>query len=212
MSGYAIYRELDTRTSVRREHPESAMIHRTREDRLNNHDTVFRTVALAAVIAFCQTCFAQKSPDQTTPEGITSRVEIIVRRAAVPEVLSSSAAGKITSGQIFFRPEDMAEIQRYGLRAIPALSTYILNPKSRVERVAIRLLGAIGGAEIIPPLLRVLEGSNSAGGRHEALLNLKQAPCSKAVASAISRVAENDPDPIVRDQAREEISWCSNRD
>jgi hypothetical protein len=106
----------------------------------------------------------------------------------------------------------MAEIQRYGLRAIPALNTYILNPNSRIERVVIRLLGAIGGAEIIPPLLRVLEGSSSAGGRYEALLNLKQAPCSKAVASAISRVAENDPDPSVRDQAREEISWCSNRD
>jgi hypothetical protein len=184
------------------------MIHRTTEDKLNYADTVFRTIALAAVLALCEVCIAQNSPDQATPKGIASRVEIIVRRAAVPMVLSSSAAGKITSGQIFFRPEDVAEIQRYGLRAIPALSTYILNPNSRIERVAIRLLGAIGGAEIIPPLLRVLEGSSSAGGRDEALLNLKQAPCSKAVASAILRVAGNDPDPNVRDQAPEEISWC----
>jgi hypothetical protein len=106
----------------------------------------------------------------------------------------------------------MAEVQRYGLRAIPALSTYILNPNSRIERVAIRLLGAIGGGEIIPHLLKVLEESTSVGGRYEALLNLKQAPCSKAVANAILRVAENDPDPNVRDQAREQIRWCSNRD
>jgi hypothetical protein len=175
-------------------------------------DTVSRTIALAAMLALCQASFAQKPPDQTTPEGIASRVEIIVHRAAVPTVLSRSAAGSITSGQIFFRPEDMAEIQRYGLRAIPALSTYILNPNSRIERVAIRLLGAIGGAEIVPPLLRVLEGSSSSEGRYEALLNLERAPCSKAVASAILRVAENDPDPNVRDQAREEIGWCSNRD
>jgi hypothetical protein len=188
------------------------MIHRACEDKLNCADTVFKTIALAAVLAFCQACIAQKSPDQTTPEGVASRVEIIVRRAAVPVVLSSSSAGKITSGQIFFSPEDMAEVQRYGLRAIPALSTYILNPNSRIERVAIRLLGAIGGGEIIPPLLKVLEESTSVGGRYEALLNLKQAPCSKAVASAILRVAENDPDPNVRDQAREEIRWCSNRD
>ena len=188
------------------------MIHRTREDKLNYADTLFRTIALAAVLGLCQVCIAQKSLDQATPEGIASRVEIIVHRAAVPMVLSSSAAGKITSGQIFFRPEDMAEIQRYGLLAIPELSTYILNPNSRIERVAKRLLGAIGGAEIIPPLLRVLEGSSSAGGRYEALLNLKQAPCSKTVASAILRVAENDRDLNVRDQAREEISWCGNRD
>jgi hypothetical protein len=45
--------------------------------------------------------------------------------------------------------------------------------------------------------------------RDEALLNLKQAPCSKAVARAILRISQNDPDANVRDQAREEISWCS---
>lgn len=188
------------------------MIHRTTGDKLNYAETVIRTIALVAVLALCEECIAQKSPDQATPEGIASRVEIIVRRAAVPMVLSSSSAGKITSGQIFFRPEDIAEMQRYGRRAIPALSTYILNPNSRIERVAIRLLGAIGGVEIIPPLLRVLEGSSSAGGRDEALLNLKQAPCSKAVASALLRVADEDPDRNVREQAREEMSWCSNRD
>lgn len=188
------------------------MIHRIPEDNLNYADTVFKAIVLAAVLGLCQVCIAQKSQDQATTEEIGSRVEIIVHRAAVPEVLSSSAAGKITSGQIFFRPQDVAEIQRYGLRAIPALSAYILNPNSRIERVAIRLLGAIGGGEIVPPLLRVLEGSSSPGGRYEALLNLKQAPCSKAVASAILRVAENDPDPNVRDQGRAEISWCGNHD
>jgi hypothetical protein len=183
----------------------------TTEDTLSYVGMVFRTVALTAVVSLCGVCFAQQSPNQATPEVIASRIESIVHRAAEPLYLSSpSSAIQITSAQIYFSPNDVAEIQRYGPSAVPVLNRFVLNRNARIERVAIRLLGAIGGSEIIQPLLEVLDRSTSSAGRHEALLNLKQAPCSKAVAHAILRVSQNDPDPSVRDQAREEISWCGN--
>jgi HEAT repeats len=182
----------------------------TTEDALSYAGVVLRTVALTAVVSLCGVCFAQNSPNQVPPQEIASRIDAIVHRAAEPVVLSSpSSPVKITSAQIFFDLDDVAEIQRYGPRAIPTLSKFILDRNPRIERVAIRLLGVIGGPEIIDPLVEVLDKSTSSGGRNEALLNLKQAPCSKAVARAILRVSQNDSDAYVRDQAREEVSWCS---
>jgi HEAT repeat protein len=100
-------------------------------------------------------------------------------------------------------------MQKYGPRAVPVLTKFLLNRNPRIERVAIRLLGAIGGSETIDPLLEVLDKSTSPAGWYEALLNLKRAPCSKAVARAIVRVAKGDPDASVREQAQGELSWCS---
>jgi hypothetical protein len=59
-------------------------------------------------------------------------------------------------------------------------------------------------------LLDVIEKSPNSMSRTEALLNLQQAPCSKAVARAILRVANSDPDSTVREQARTDLSWCPN--
>lgn len=190
---------------------QSAMIHRTTEDRLSYAGMVLRTVALTALVMFCRVCFAQKSPNLGTPEDIAFRIEFIVQRASEPLILSSpSSAIQITSAQIYFSPNDVAEIQRYGPRAVSVLSRFVLNRNPRIERAAIRLLGVVGGFEITEPLLEVLDKSTSSAGRYEALLNLKQAPCGKAVARAILRVSQNDPDPNGRNQAREEISWCNN--
>jgi hypothetical protein len=83
----------------------------------------------------------------------------------------------------------------------------VLGQGGKQMTVSIRLLGAIGGSEIVDPLLEVLDKSTSPGGRYEALLNLKR--CSKAVARTIFRVAKGDPDPHVREQAEEELGWCS---
>jgi hypothetical protein len=96
---------------------------------------VVRTVALTAVVSLCGLCFAQNSPNQEPLQEIASRIDAIVRRAAEPMVLSSpSSPVKITSAQIFFNPDEVAEIQRYGPRAVPTLSKFILDRNSRIER------------------------------------------------------------------------------
>ena len=170
---------------------------------------VYRIVALATSLTLCRVCFAQKPPDQEASEKMTARIESIVNRAAQPLDFSSpSSPARITSAQIFFDTDDISEVQEYGPRAVPVLTKFLLNRNPRIERAALRLLGAIGGAEIVDPLLEVLDKSTSPAGRYEALLNLRQAPCSKVVARAILRIAKGDPDASVREQAQGELSWC----
>jgi HEAT repeat protein len=170
---------------------------------------IHRIVALATSLTLCCACFAQKSPDQEASEKMTAKIELIVHKAAEPLDLSSpSSPVRITSAQIFFDADDITEMQKFGPRAVPVLTKYLLNQNPRVERVAIRLLGAIGGSGIINPLLEVLDKSASPAGRYEALLNLKQAPCSKAVARALLRIAKGDPEASFREQAQGELSWC----
>ena len=169
-----------------------------------------RIVALAASLTLCGVCLAQSARHQEALEKMTVRIDSIVQRAAVPLDLSDpSSPARITSSQIFFDPDDMTEIQKYGPRAVPVLAKFLLNRNARIERVAIRLLGAIGGPAIADPLVEVPDKSSNSGSRTEALLNLKQAPCSKAVARAILRAAKSDPDPLVRRQAQEESRSCS---
>jgi len=172
---------------------------------------ISRILALIPILALCSICTAQSAHDQRASEKIAAQVESIVHRAATPLDLSDpSSPVQISSSQIFFEPKDIAEVRSYGPEAVPALTKFLLNKNTRVERVAIRLLGVIGGPAVTGPLLEVLEKSTSALSRNEALLNLKQSPCTKAVAHAIFRAAKNDADATVREQAQAELSWCSD--
>ena len=168
-------------------------------------------VVLVACLAQGVPCVAQSGPDHEDADKMVARIDSIVNKAAIPLQLSeASAPVRITSSQIFIESDDVLEIQKYGAKAVPGLSKFLFNKNVRTERVAIRLLGAIGGLGILDPLLDVIERSPNSMSRTEALLNLQQAPCSKAVARAIFRVANSDPDSIVREQARTDLSWCRN--
>ena len=79
----------------------------------------------------------------------------------------------------------------------------------RSERAAIRLLGIVGGPEIVDPLVKVLEQSPRPGSREEALRSLHQTPCNPMVAAAVFNTAKVDPDTVVRELAREELSFRS---
>ena len=176
---------------------------------MRNAKRISRILAATLFLAQCTLSVASGVHAQEPPEKIAAQIDSIVQRAAKPMELSGpSDPVRITSAQITFDPKDIEEIQRYGPDAVPELTKYILNKNARIERVAIRLLGVVGGPTVIAPLLEVLEKSPSVTGRHEALLNLKQSPCTKAVGQAIQRAAKSDADPNVRAQAQEELSWC----
>jgi hypothetical protein len=177
---------------------------------LHRKDLSFFAV-LVACLALGIPCVAQSGPDHGDADKMVARIDSIVNKAAIPLQLSEpSAPVRITSSQIFFESDDVLEIQKYGAKAVPGLSKFLLNKNARIERAAIRLLGMIGGPGIVDPLLDVIEKSPNSMSRTEALLNLQQAPCSKAVARAILRVANSDPDSTVREQARTDLSWCPN--
>lgn len=170
-----------------------------------------RIAALGALLTFSTICLGQNPTEyRNTAQDMRMRIEAIVHKAAVPLQLSGpSSPVTITSAQIVFSLDDIREVQRYGREAVPVLSTFLLGEDPRSERVAIRLLGAIGGPVVVDPLVKVLDGSPRASSREEALRSLHNAPCSQASARAISHAARNDPNAIVRDLAQKENSYCS---
>jgi hypothetical protein len=169
-----------------------------------------RIVAIATSLTFCAVCVSQNSEDQNPQDTMKSRIESIVHRSALPIRLNdSSSTVAITSAQIAIAAEDIQQVKQYGEEAIPVLSTYLFGENARSERVAIRLLGAIGRPAIVEALAKILEQSPRAASREDALRSLSQAPCSATVARLIVRVAENDPNTIVRDLAQKETSYCA---
>jgi hypothetical protein len=161
-------------------------------------DKIGRVVALAVSLTACSVCLSQNSTDdQNTPEKMRSRIESIVHRSALPIRLNdSSSTIVITNAQILISAEDIQQIKQYGERAIPVLSTYLLGESPRSERVAIRLLGVIGGPAIVDPLAKVLNGSPRPGSREEALRSLHEAsrePGPADVRIGHDVVVENQP-------------------
>jgi HEAT repeat protein len=100
-------------------------------------------------------------------------------------------------------PEDLNRIREIGHGAIAPLSKALEPPYTRPfqRTLAVRLLGEIGGADIVPPLKRALEPSNPNSVRVSALAALLNAPDDLAV--PIIRNAIHDPDPAVAQRAKE---------
>ena len=173
-----------------------------------------RIVALAASLLLCNSSLSQVSQksqeDQDEAEFIRTRIESIVTKSAAPIRLNGNSPGiTIASGQIVIAEDGIQEIRKYGKNCIPILSIYLLGEGARKERVAMRLLGAIGGASIVDPLVTVLDKSSRPASREDALRSLHNAPCSLTVARTMLRVARNDPNKTVRDLAEREVTICS---
>jgi hypothetical protein len=98
--------------------------------------------------------------------------------------------------------EAVAEIQRYGDMAIPALEEHVFAPSAREAQLALRFLGLLGGSRIVAPLKQVVEKSADPDRRIDALTWLTQAPWNLAL-PIIRTASESDPDPKVREVARD---------
>jgi hypothetical protein len=99
--------------------------------------------------------------------------------------------------------EDVERIREIGHDAIAPLDKALDPPNKRpFQRIlAIRLLGEIGGVDVIPPLTRALKAENPNSVRIAALAALVNVP--KDLALPIFREAIRDSDPIVARRAQE---------
>jgi hypothetical protein len=143
----------------------------------------------------------------TDPQRIQERVTSIVEEAARPVSIGSAQGVEASLGGMPIPGRDVQEVVQYGDRAIPALSSYLLGSSPRRERVAIRLLGAIGGPSIADPLAKVLDHSPRAGSREEAVRSLAGVPCEQSRA-IMKRVSTDDSDKTVRDLAQRHLASC----
>jgi hypothetical protein len=99
--------------------------------------------------------------------------------------------------------EDVQRIREIGHDAIAPLEKALDPPYTRPfqRTLAVRLLGEIGGADVIPPLKRALKVDNPNSVRIAALAALVNVP--KDLALPIFREAVHDSDPIVARLAQE---------
>ena len=99
--------------------------------------------------------------------------------------------------------EDVQRIREIGHDAIAPLSKALDPPYERpFQRIlAIRLLGEIGGVDVVPPLTRALKADNPNSVRIAALAALVNVP--KDLSLPIFREAVHDADPIVARRAQE---------
>ena len=101
--------------------------------------------------------------------------------------------------------EALEEVRGYGDSVIPILTEYLKSEDARECELAMRFLGALGGAKIVEPLNMVLLNHSSASVRELALNWLAAAPWEMA-APIIERAAESDVDLKVRDTAKDIIA------
>ncbi len=97
--------------------------------------------------------------------------------------------------------DDLNKIRAIGPNAIPVLD-HALDSKAPFRQfLAVRLLGTVGGADIVAPLQRVLQLNAPNSVRMAALAALRSAPDSMAV--PIIKQHIKDQDPLVAKRARD---------
>jgi HEAT repeat protein len=97
--------------------------------------------------------------------------------------------------------EDIAEVKRLGTSAIPPLDRAFLAKRSFQRLLVIRLLGEIGGPEIVPTLKRGLDPTLSNSVRLGALYALTTVPNDLAL--PLIRGNVKDKDPLVAKEAKD---------
>lgn len=104
------------------------------------------------------------------------------------------------SGYTFMPPsqEGLSQIRVLGKDAVEALIPYLKSPSRREEVLALRLLGEIGGQDIIAPLADYLRNSTSPISRQMALRWLSAVCPPDSTSSIFEEYAANDPDADVR--------------
>jgi hypothetical protein len=99
-------------------------------------------------------------------------------------------------------PEDIERIREIGHDAIAPLNKALNFPRRSFQQfLAVKLLGEIGGADIVSPLKRALEPDKPNSVRFAALAALLSVPDDLAL--PIIRSAVHDSDPLVARGAKE---------
>lgn len=171
---------------------------------------------LILVVVLCMGGLRATNAQQTSP-GATQNLpepstgEIRERISSIIRETIKRGEGTVDGVKIWTRvpPDDkVEEIKAYGDKAVPVLEEYIWAQNVPEGDLALRFLGLLGGSRIVGPLRRVAEKSPSPDRRQMALRWLTQAPWNLA-SPIIRNSAETDPDPKVRDIARDLLATYS---
>jgi len=159
-------------------------------------------IAWVFLIAFLSfTVAVAQDTDQPSQETINKRIEEIFKVDLQIGVSTSPEGYRLTTGKVYYSPEEGDEIKKYGDKAIAPLAAYFDKSDFRAQQLAIRFLEVIGGPRVIKILSNVAEKSSSEGIRYRALLTLAQYPWPD-IADVVRRIATSDGSDFMKSEAR----------
>lgn len=162
-----------------------------------------RLFVLSLAFAFVLDGFPRLEWSQTYQDEASLNPDVKVR-AILDTILKrgeGSIGGVKTSTWVAPTQADVESIKELGLGAIPPLDHALDSRRPFEQFLVVRLLGAIGGAEIVPTLKRALEPGRANSVRMAALSALRGAP--ESLALPIIRNALNDSNPLVARRAHD---------
>jgi HEAT repeats len=145
--------------------------------------------------ALSQSTQTQLSQDSDANARIAAILDSILRRGETP------LGEGTTSRWVPPSSDEIEEVHKIGPSAIPALDKALDSHRPFEQFLAVRLLEAIGGPEIVPPLKHALTADKANSVRLAALAALRSAPDNLAV--PIIRSAVRDPDALVAQRAKD---------
>jgi hypothetical protein len=162
-----------------------------------------RLIALMILLLAPMAILTQTTPAPTVPTAADARVAAIMD--GILKRGEGHAEGREdvkTHTWVPPSPEDIAHIRELGPQAIGPLDKALDSPSRSFQRLlAVKLLGGIGGADVVPSLQRVLESSMPNSVRIAALSALGNVP--DYLAAPILQKAAHDPDPQVAGCAKD---------
>jgi len=112
--------------------------------------------------------------------------------------------GTVRESSVGVQEVELTRLRHFGNAAIPLIASHLKSGNIRERKLAVMLLGNQGGEAIIQPLRAAL--SDPVGEiRLMAVYSLSTAPRELAI-QVLSRVAERDPDCVVKQAARDFIA------
>ncbi len=159
--------------------------------------TAFRLFGL--VIVLCVIAVGDSVGQETV--NVRERINTIISES-IKRCEFTTADGVRAVTRVPPSAEHMDEIKRFGDPAIQPLEEHLWSENALEYEFAMRFMGELGGERIIAPLEKVALYNQSARKREYALRWITQGPWEIA-RKVISQAAENDPDPGVREVAKE---------
>jgi len=141
-----------------------------------------------------------RRPQASEKDEVRERIAVLIHNAL--EAGNGSVEGVRTWSRVPPSPGAVEEIIKFGDDAVPVLTRYLDSNNEPERAIAVEFLGRLGGERIIVPLRKVIKNDSSRSMRIEALGWISQAPWEQA-SPVISEAADTDPDPKVREAAKE---------
>lgn len=164
-----------------------------------NSDSYFKPLAVFLLLSTCVMAQNQNA------SVIQDRVDEIIRSTLRESEFSVNGVRAVPMSAVPSK-DAIAKIASLGEAAIPALTKHVEEQDPREQQLAVRLIGSIGGPNIVLPLSNAIHDSRFPVTRMMALDLIASAPEKDFV--PVVKSALSDQNALVRRKATEVLKRC----